>query len=857
FLKGIHQVQKQKPAQPFTYCDDNGCTWSVSFSKATRTDVKEPQCLFLIDQVVSSDENSFQCSRKLNIERDPYLIEHLVRGKPALPGTFMIEMVAQAFRAARPNLRIDEFSDIQFLRFMRPSLDVRIEAKRLAGSSDIQDYEVFLISDKFSPKGFLLQKDIKHFSCRVKLTQGKYSQNGPSGPKIQGIGTVMVDPYHVPGSDVYLSGVFKTISEMKMSSEYKWGNFDLNLSSVPAQFANGVMSPLLLDGAFRLGALTGDPDQPIPFPVSIQSMKVHSVMTDLELLKSGGALAVFEKRSNRILVVSGNRLLYELAGFVGQSTDGQVSKSPDMPSVSVIKKNKANAALAPFPSQSMGRFVSIYKPKPLIQVVSAAPEKPFLIIVDSAMGQQEIQKTSLAKLPHRSMNFKEASLLKTETLSQFSEVILLVDLPMIQTASNLDERKQVMETLKFYHQLCQVLAGNEQIKICACIGNAWQGSDIHPFLGMLRGFFRSLYQEMSGERVRMVLIDQPWLSLTDEIGREANLISDEYEVFYRQRERFVKGLQPHTSFPQESQFSVADNSVVLFTGGGRGVGGYLSVQWARLYPNNRIAILGRSPRGRALGLQKEVVAEFGEMKLETFIKFKMKSKDGPTPIPKIVAEFHQLSGELELEECLKKLDDLGVQYEYYMCDVKNAAQVQTTLQKVYSRFHTVNFVIHSAGVDSSKKIQAKTWSEFESNFNVKVEGFFNLLSGIKLDEIKQWINFGSLVSYHGNSGQTDYGAANDALNTVSTYLNALSPHVRFCTLNWGSWNEVGMVVRSKAMKELMETKHWKLLDPAEAAIGFFRELNYGTKSDSQVFIFEEGDRNGFKPFILKQGGKVG
>ncbi len=850
FLDGIYQARK-KQAKNFAFTDDNRTAWKFQVGTDTQKMEVPSNHGFLIDQVVSSRPDGFVCHRKMTVATDPYLDQHTVRGKPTLPGTFMIEMTAQAFRAALPNMKIVELTDMQFLRFIRPPLDIRVEAKLVRKTATGAQYALTLFSDKYGPKNFLLQKDIKHFSCQVHVVEGAQVPVAPPCPQFEEVGSLIHDPYHEEGSDVYLSGVFKTISQMKGNSTYKWGNFDLSGQAFPAQLENGAFAPLLLDGALRLGALDNDPNQEPIFPVSIQSLKIYSQVNDQQLHKSGRARAIFERKSSRILLVDGHQIVYEMQGFHGQTNEGKSLASEAVP---VAKKTAPRPVLGLFPNQNMDRYVPTFKAKPLIHAVRAAASKPYLIVTKSAMTRAEVLASDLGKLNHKQMDYQQALLLKANDLNEFEEIIFLVNLPEVNQISELDKREAVLSDLQFCHQLCQQLADTSDVRLMMCIGFSWRNGEAHPLVGILRGFLRSFYQELSGERVRMLLSDKACGEMTKEIWSESQAFID-HEVIYLNHERYVTQLQQRTSPPMETPFALKDDGVVLFSGGGRGIGGYLSAKWAELYPNNRLAILGRSSRGQVLQIQKDVISQFGNWSIETFIKYSMKK--APAPVPKVVAEFNRLCGELELEQCLQSIEKQGAQVEYYVCDVTNAKQVKETIQKVYARFQRIDVVIHSAGSDSSKKIQAKTWAEVEHNFRVKVDGFFNLFNYVKISEVQQWVNFGSIVYFYGNSGQTDYGAANDLLNTVGQFVNNRLPNCRVTTMNWGSWDEVGMAARTKALKDLIHIKGWVMLQPSEAAICFFRELNYGEKGDSQIIVYNDQDQYTVKPKSQRSGGKVG
>jgi hypothetical protein len=85
--------------------------------------------------------------------------------------------------------------------------------------------------------------------------------------------------------------------------------------------------------------------------------------------------------------------------------------------------------------------------------------------------------------------------------------------------------------------------------------------------------------------------------------------------------------------------------------------------------------------------------------------------------------------------------------------------------------------------------------------------------------------FGSIAAVLGNRGQTDYAAANDALEVMGANWPG-----RAVTVHWGPWapeGDHGGMVTPELAREY-ERRDIGLLDPAEATAALLRELAYGT-----------------------------
>ncbi|MGH3431229.1 MAG: KR domain-containing protein, partial [Thermocrispum sp.] len=101
--------------------------------------------------------------------------------------------------------------------------------------------------------------------------------------------------------------------------------------------------------------------------------------------------------------------------------------------------------------------------------------------------------------------------------------------------------------------------------------------------------------------------------------------------------------------------------------------------------------------------------------------------------------------------------------------------------------------------------------------------------------------FGSIVAVQGNSGQSDYAAANDALEALGA-LAAARCGGRLITVHWGPWAPApghgGMI--SAELSRNYAGRGIALLDPAEAVDCLLRELAWGESGASAVVYTASG-----------------
>jgi len=95
--------------------------------------------------------------------------------------------------------------------------------------------------------------------------------------------------------------------------------------------------------------------------------------------------------------------------------------------------------------------------------------------------------------------------------------------------------------------------------------------------------------------------------------------------------------------------------------------------------------------------------------------------------------------------------------------------------------------------------------------------------------------FGSIAAVLGNRGQTDYAAANDALDTMGAAWSQRTGS-RALTVHWGPWaprGQHGGMVGAELARSYAE-QGIALLEPEAAVIELFRELAWGSPDTPAV-----------------------
>ncbi|MFI6317849.1 beta-ketoacyl synthase N-terminal-like domain-containing protein [Nonomuraea sp. NPDC050556] len=208
----------------------------------------------------------------LDPSRDRYLAEHLVDGRPALPGAVMVALAAEAALRVSPDARVKEVCDVSFEEFVWIGHGkYRIRAESVAAS----EVAVEFLSDVVNERtGEVVRHDRRHARMVVKL-----GDPGPPPAFAAGTGSMpytVDDPYCRPGADIQLTGAFRNVFDIAWGREAAQARW----RPIPADGRTRVPA-FLLDALFRLSVL---PDViELKAPVRISRIRLYDPGSDGEV----------------------------------------------------------------------------------------------------------------------------------------------------------------------------------------------------------------------------------------------------------------------------------------------------------------------------------------------------------------------------------------------------------------------------------------------------------------------------------------------------------------------------------------------------------------------------------------------
>ena len=163
---------------------------------------------------------------------------------------------------------------------------------------------------------------------------------------------------------------------------------------------------------------------------------------------------------------------------------------------------------------------------------------------------------------------------------------------------------------------------------------------------------------------------------------------------------------------------------------------------------------------------------------------------------------------------------------YFSVNLADAEAVAKVIDQVRKHSGRIDVLLHAAGVERSHTLADKDRREFDLVFDVKSDGFFNLLHAIGDMPLGATVAFSSIAGRFGNVGQADYSSANDLLCKITSSFRTTRPATRGIAIDWTAWGGIGMATRGSIPK-VMELAGIDMLPP-EAGIPLIRrELTAG------------------------------
>ncbi|MQY07858.1 SDR family oxidoreductase [Actinomadura macrotermitis] len=231
-----------------------------------RTDTPRTYPLLGPGPFPSGDSATLDCS--IDVGRHPYLMDHLVDGRPTVPGTFLVEMAVEAATTLHPSLVPVAVLDGEFTHFVKThprhgDAAFRIGLETIADDPAETRVAVTFSSDVRTPSGEVLEADRVYTTCTVVLAPAAEPASAPV-PLPPASAESLPDPYYLPNGSIALTGPFVTTDAAAVYDGHAYGRFRLpsELSDLP--FHAFHTPAFLFDALARISVLNARTPRGIP-----------------------------------------------------------------------------------------------------------------------------------------------------------------------------------------------------------------------------------------------------------------------------------------------------------------------------------------------------------------------------------------------------------------------------------------------------------------------------------------------------------------------------------------------------------------------------------------------------------------
>ncbi len=362
-----------------------------------------------------------------------------------------------------------------------------------------------------------------------------------------------------------------------------------------------------------------------------------------------------------------------------------------------------------------------------------------------------------------------------------------------------------------------------------------ENKQFYPVQAGVVGIAKSLDRELTNVKVRSIDFAST-MSASEVANSLINELSAQdapVEVGIQKGKRFGLEVVPEiveSANNGTDSITLDRSSIVLVTGGARGITADLTQELADLYKPT-LVIVGKSPRPEA-----NEPGEFASLskprELKAAIMESIKNEGKSINIAQVETTYQKIMRDREIRANLARFEKAGSKVHYFACDVQDVQAFGGLIDTIYEMFGKIDGVIYGAGVIEDSYLKDKTLDSFDRVFHTKVNGAITLSQKLNLSSLKFLTFLSSVVGRTGNAGQCDYVAANEVMNKLSVWLDKQTPS-RLTSIMWGPWR--GGMARPE-LESIFAQQGWSMIDSASGRRAFNEEIHFAHKGDVEVLL---------------------
>ncbi|HYK91056.1 MAG TPA: SDR family NAD(P)-dependent oxidoreductase, partial [Acidobacteriota bacterium] len=351
-----------------------------------------------------------------------------------------------------------------------------------------------------------------------------------------------------------------------------------------------------------------------------------------------------------------------------------------------------------------------------------------------------------------------------------------------------------------------------------------------PLGGAVSGFTKTYKREKSDALVKVLDFEPSRKTsaladiLIDETLRDPGAV----EIGYRDGLRWTIGLEQRPAGDGRPGVALGKDTVFLITGAAGSIVSAITADLAAASGGTFYLLdLAPAPDPANSDLQR-FAADKENLKHDIFERLKQRGERvTPVMVEKEMAILERTHAALSAINAVK---NAGGTAHYYSVNMLDREAVGRIMKEVAARSRRIDVLLHAAGLEISHLLPDKKPSEFDLVFDVKSDGWFNLISNLGEMPLGAAVVFSSIAGRFGNGGQTDYSSANDLLCKSISNFRTARPQTLGIAIDWTAWGGIGMASRG-SIPTIMKQAGIDMLPP-EAGIPIIRrELTAGTRGE--------------------------
>ncbi|MCK6553793.1 SDR family oxidoreductase [Candidatus Binatia bacterium] len=358
---------------------------------------------------------------------------------------------------------------------------------------------------------------------------------------------------------------------------------------------------------------------------------------------------------------------------------------------------------------------------------------------------------------------------------------------------------------------------------------------VAPMGGSVVGFAKTYKRERPEALVKAVDF---------EVGRKAadvaGLLIDEtladpgvVEVGYKSGQRWTVALAEQPVRDGDAGLALDRNSVFVVTGAAGSIVSAITADLAAAC-GGTFYLLDLVPEPDPGNADiRRFVSDRENLKRDIFERLKARGERAtPALVERELAALERAHAALAAIEAVRAA---GGTPRYYRVDLTQPDAVARVIEDVRENDGRIDVLLHCAGLEISRFLPDKEPREFDLVFDVKSDGWFNLLHAIGDLPLAATVAFSSIAGRFGNGGQADYAAANDLLCKIASSFRATRPATRAIAIDWTAWGGIGMATRGSIPK-MMEMAGIDMLPPDTGIATVRRELTAAGDFRGEVVV---------------------